>query len=68
MTTKALKARRAELEELSLDYLYEQFREAGIDIDCSRFTKAELIDQLLEAEGHGSEPEPEPAEPSEPEP
>lgn len=54
------KERKAELEELSLDYLYEQLRPTGID--CSRFTKAELIDKVLELEGQVSA---EPAEPTE---
>jgi len=62
------KARKAQLEELSLVYLYEQLRGTGIDV--SRFTKAELIDMVLKSEGQvPAEPEPEPeVEPPEPEP
>lgn len=48
-------ARRAELEELSLVYLYEQLRPTGIDV--TGLTKAELIDKVLELEGQVSEPD-----------
>jgi len=61
--TMVNKARKAELEALSLVYLYERLRGTGIDV--SRFTKAELIDMVLKKEEVLAEP-PEPVEPPEP--
>lgn len=59
--TMVNKARKAELEALSLVYLYERLRGTGIDV--SRFTKAELINMVLKLEEVPAEPDAPPREP-----
>lgn len=65
---------REELEVLGPDRLECLCLAAGLDGSGTKaelidrlLEKPELIDRLLESEGQVSEPEPEPAEPTEPE-